>query len=411
MLDDLQVYLVGGAVRDHLLGIDASDRDFVVVGANSEQMLALGFSQVGKDFPVFLHPITHEEYALARRERKSGRGHGGFCFDSDGVSLADDLLRRDLTINAMAMDKNGNIIDPYGGQNDLKNKTLRHVSCAFSEDPLRVFRVARFAARFDFKIAPTTQIIMQNMADTLKELPCERVWQETQKALAEPYAWRYFEVLNDARALDFWFGELLALDGVSQPAVHHPEGCALTHTLLALKIACQMGASSHVKFAVLCHDLGKALTPKDEWPRHIAHERRGLAPTHALCKRLKVPLDYQKLALKTCEYHTHCHLLPNLRPATIDKLFSALDAMRNPQLVQDFATACLCDARGRGGFENTPYPNADLLMALSDVYRQKVEIPPNLTGQKIREHISKIKRARIKAFLNKAIIGLNQQKI
>ncbi|KAF7276680.1 hypothetical protein GWI33_009926, partial [Rhynchophorus ferrugineus] len=300
----MQIYLVGGAVRDHLLQYPTTEQDYVVVGATPEQLIQRGFQPVGKDFPVFLHPETKDEYALARTERKNGHGYQGFdFFTSPEITLEQDLYRRDLTINAMAMNDDGQIFDPYGGQHDLNNRILRHVSPAFIEDPLRVLRVARFAARYHgygFKIANATLQLMQEISQSgeLQHLSAERIWKETVRALAEQHAEVYFQVLKDCGALKALFPEINALFGVPQRAEYHPEIDCGIHTLMSLQQACQQNFKVIVRFAVLCHDLGKALTPSDILPRHIEHERRGIAPVKALCQRLKVPNEFQQLALK-----------------------------------------------------------------------------------------------------------------
>lgn len=367
-----QVYLVGGAVRDALLGLATKDRDFVVVGATPTLMLELGFSQVGKDFPVFLHPTTKEEYALARTERKSGMGYHGFELRYDAsVSLEEDLQRRDLTINALAADATGKLIDPYGGLHDLQAKQLHHVSAAFSEDPLRVLRVARFAARFSglgFTVASDTLALMRHISQSgeLTTLAAERVWAETERALSEADAQVYFEVLRACGALSVLFPEVDALFGVPQRADYHPEVDTGIHTLLSLKQSCLANASTKVRFSVLVHDLGKALTPQDILPRHIGHEARGVSPVQQLCARLKVPKAYEKLAVAVCRHHLKCHKVFELNAKTTVKLLGELDGFRNPDLVADFTLACRCDARGRTGFEDNPYIQAKYLKTCLD---------------------------------------------
>lgn len=363
----MQIYLVGGAVRDQLLNLPSKDRDWVVVGATPEQMLAQGFEQVGADFPVFLHPKTHEEYALARTERKSGQGYQGFeCQFDDRVTLEEDLLRRDLTINAMAQADSGEIIDPYGGQQDLTNKLLRHVSPAFSEDPLRVLRVARFAARFaplGFSVAPETMALMQQMVEAgeLEHLVAERVWQETRRALMENSPATYFEVLRECGALKVWFKEIDALFGVPQRPEYHPEiDCGL-HTLLSLTAAHNAQRSLTVRWATLTHDLGKALTPTDILPQHIGHEARTAVPLAALQTRLKVPNDCAELAALSAEFHTHSHRAFELKPSTIIKLLNRFDVWRKPDRFEEFLQVCEADAKGRTGFEQSAYPQADYL--------------------------------------------------
>lgn len=373
----MQTYLVGGAVRDRLLGRTAHDRDWVVVGATPAAMLALGYEQVGADFPVFLHPKTHEEYALARTERKQGHGYQGFvvAFDAS-VTLEQDLLRRDLTINAMAMSDNGTLVDPYGGRTDLEQRVLRHVSPAFSEDPLRVLRVARFAARFaplGFTIADETLTLMTNMSQQgdLDHLVAERVWQETQRALGEDHADVYFDVLHRCGALAVWFPELQALFGVPQPEQHHPEiDCGL-HALLSLRAACLVSNDVSVRWAALVHDLGKGLTPKDHWPRHIGHEKRGLKPLKQLAQRLKVPKEAQQLALLASEFHTHVHRAFELRGETLLNLLNQLDVWRKPERLESFLQVCGADSHGRTGLEQAPYPQADYVR---QAYQQALTI-------------------------------------
>ena len=389
----MQVYLVGGAVRDSLLGHPYQEKDYVVVGATPEHMLAQGFQPVGKDFPVFLHPETKEEYALARTERKSGKGYHGFQFFTDTtVSLEEDLIRRDLTINAIAMDQDGNIYDPYGGQTDLENKTLRHVSDAFAEDPLRVLRVARFAARYSsygFHIATETLQLMQTMAKSgeLDALTPERVWKETSRALLEDHADIYFQTLRDCGALKHLFPEIDALFGVPQRPEYHPEVDCGIHTLMALQQACKSNYSLDVRFAVLVHDLGKALTPVNELPRHIMHEERGIKPVTELCERLKVPTQTRQLALSVCKEHLKCHQIMSLKPGTIWRLLQRLDVLRRPERVQAFVQACECDARGRLGLEDRPYPQAQYMLDAMQVVRSiKVQdLPDNIKGAEIGE--------------------------
>ncbi|WP_396587695.1 multifunctional CCA addition/repair protein [Bermanella sp. R86510] len=363
----MKTYLVGGAVRDQLLGIAIKDRDWVVVGATPEIMLDKGYKQVGADFPVFLHPTSQEEYALARTERKSGSGYQGFTVDfTQDVTLEDDLVRRDLTINAMAQDENGTIIDPFNGQQDLENKTLRHVSPAFAEDPLRVLRVARFAARFHhlgFSVANETLQLMTQLSHSgeLDNLTPERIWVETQRALSEKSPWIYFKVLRDCQALKACFKEVDDLFGVPQTPIHHPEIDTGIHTLMVLEQASALSNDTEVRFAALVHDLGKAKTPKDNWPKHHAHENLGLKPIKQLCERLKVPNKHRELGLKVCEFHTHVHRAFELKATTIFKLFKQTDALRKPERFMQILLACKADARGRPGFESIPYRQLDYL--------------------------------------------------
>lgn len=404
----MQVYLVGGAVRDQLLGYPVSERDYVVVGASPAQLLAQGFSPVGKDFPVFLHPKTKEEYALARTERKTGLGYHGFAFYSHpDVTLEQDLIRRDLTINAMAMDENGKLFDPYGGQQDLADKVLRHVSDAFEEDPLRVLRVARFAARyanFGFQVAPETLLLMQCIAQSgeLQLLSAERVWKETSRALMEANAEVYFQVLRDCGALSVLFPEIDALFGVPQRPEYHPEIDCGIHTLMSLQQACNAAYSLDVRFAVLVHDLGKALTPQQEWPRHVMHEQRGIAPVTALCDRLKVPTQTKQLALVVCKEHLKCHQAFQLKAGTLWRLLQRLDVMRRPERVLAFVQACECDAKGRLGLEHKAYPQAEYLLAamhcVSSV--QVTDIVKQYQGAEIGEKLVELRISALQAFKN-----------
>ena len=364
----MKTYLVGGAVRDALLGLPPGERDWVVVGATPRAMLEAGYKQVGKDFPVFLHPQTKEEYALARLERKTAPGHRGFVFDSTGsVSLEDDLKRRDLSINAMAQDEDGNLIDPWGGRQDLEARLLRHVSAAFAEDPLRVLRVARFAAclaPLGFTVAPETMALMGRMSeedDELATLPGERVWREMHLALQSPRPELFIQVLRDCGALGTLLPEVDALFGVPQPPQHHPEVDTGLHILLCLQQAAAMGADPVVRYGVLMHDLGKALTDPAAWPRHHGHERLGLKALKAVHGRIAVPKEYAQLAELVCEHHTTCHRALQLRPDTMLRLFDNLDAFRRPQRLSRFLLACEADARGRTGLETRPYPQAEHL--------------------------------------------------
>lgn len=363
----MKIYLVGGAVRDALLGIGKADRDYVVVGATVQEMLAQGYQQVGRDFPVFLHPQTREEHALARTERKTGPGHTGFDFVADPtVTLEEDLARRDLTINAMARAADGSLIDPFNGRSDLEQRILRHVSPAFSEDPLRVLRVARFAARFahlGFTIADSTMALMTQMSASgeLDHLVAERVWTELEKAMRERSPAVFVQVLRDCGALRVILPEVDALFGIPQPAQHHPEVDSGVHTLMCVEQAAAISDDPVVRFATLVHDVGKALTPKDNWPHHYGHEHLGVKTIMALCQRLRVPKKYTTIARLACEYHTHCHRVAELRPVTILRLLESLDAFRRPEQMELFLLVCEADARGRTGFEQRPYPQADIL--------------------------------------------------
>ncbi len=358
----MDVYEVGGAVRDALLELPVTERDWVVVGGSPEELLRLGYRQVGKDFPVFLHPETGEEYALARTERSVEPGYHGFSFDiSADVSLEEDLGRRDLTINAIARDLDGRLIDPFGGQADIEARVLRHTSEAFSEDPLRILRVARFAARFEalsFTIAPQTLALMGSMvaakeADTLRP---ERVWQETEKALAEDRPDVYFETLRECGALAIVFPEIDALFGVPQPPRWHPEIDTGVHTLMCLRMAAMLSTDMAVRFASLTHDLGKAATPESVLPSHTGHEERSVEILEAFCARLPVPKRYKELACAVARYHGVIHRADELRPGTILKVIEGTDGIRRPERFEAFLLACEADARGRKGLEGCDYP-------------------------------------------------------
>jgi len=361
----MEFYLVGGVVRDHLLGVPVRDRDWVVVGGSAEALLARGFRPVGADFPVFLHPETGEEYALARTERKAGKGYKGFVTDAANVTLEADLARRDFTINAMAMTADGTLIDPYGGQRDLAAGVLRHVTAAFAEDPLRVLRGARFAARFAFAIAPETLDLMRSVCASgeLETLAPERVWQELRRALGEPHPERFLRVLRACGALAALFPELDALFGVPQPARYHPEVDTGEHVLLALAESARAGAPETVRFAVLVHDLGKGTTPREEWPNHRGHELRGVALIEGLCGRLRVPRVHRELACLTARLHTTVHRALELRARSLVRLLEQADAWRRRARFEELLQACTIDARGRLGLAERPYPQADRLRA------------------------------------------------
>ena len=371
----MDIYLVGGAVRDELLEYPVAERDWVVVGGCPQDLLDLGYQQVGKDFPVFLHPQSKDEYALARTERKQGHGYTGFAVHCDpAVTLEEDLQRRDLTVNAMARTDDGQVIDPYGGQQDLAAKVLRHVSDAFVEDPLRVLRTARFAARYahlGFSVASDTMTLMADIVSQgeLAHLPAERIWVEFERALRERNPEVFIQVLRDCGALAMLLPELEALFGVPQTAEHHPEIDSGLHTLMALQQAVKLSPATDVRFAVMIHDLGKGTTPEAEWPRHIAHEHSGLQLVDKACKRLKAPNQFRDLARKVCQYHTHCHRALELRGKTILKLFNATDALRRPERFEAFLLACEADARGRLGFEERDYPQADYLRTALTITR------------------------------------------
>jgi tRNA nucleotidyltransferase (CCA-adding enzyme) len=363
----MAVYLVGGAVRDRLLGLPVRERDWVVVGADPVELVNAGYQSVGREFPVFLHPETHEEYALARRERKVAPGYRGFTTQfSPDVTLEEDLKRRDLTINAMAQAESGELIDPYGGQADLEARQLRHVSEAFVEDPVRVLRVARFAARFapfGFRVASQTLALMRRMTEAgeVSTLVPERVWQETERALGEADPQVFFETLRGCGALAVIFPEIDALFGVPQPPRWHPEIDTGVHVMMALQQAGSAAASVAVRFAVLTHDLGKALTPRAEWPSHHGHEQLGLEPLEDLSNRLKVPNAYRELAHLATLQHTLVHRALELKPATVLTLLENCDAFRRAERFGELLQACEADARGRAGRENHPYPQADYL--------------------------------------------------
>jgi len=359
--DAFETWQVGGCVRDRLLGLPIKDHDWVVVGASPEALIDAGFRPVGKDFPVFLHPQTHEEYALARTERKTSPGYTGFQFHAaPDVTLEQDLARRDLTINAMAESDSGEIIDPFGGQNDLQARLLRHVSPAFAEDPVRILRVARFAARFaglGFRIADETMQLMRKMVDNgeVAALVAERVWQEMQRALTEQQPAVFIQVLRDCGALAVLLPEIDRLFGVPQPEKYHPEVDTGVHTLLVLEQAARLSAEPKVRFAALVHDLGKGTTPADQLPRHIGHEARGVPLVREVCRRLKIPKDYRELAILVTRYHLHYHRVAELRPATLLETLEALDAFRRPERFEQFLLACEADSRGRTGFENAEF--------------------------------------------------------
>jgi len=368
----MQVYLVGGAVRDALLGLPVKERDWVVVGGSREELLRLHYREVGRDFPVFLHPESHEEYALARLERKVSPGYRGFTVEfGPEVTLEEDLARRDLTINAIAQAADGTLIDPHGGQRDLHSRTLRHVTQAFCEDPVRILRVARFAARFaalGFTVAPETLALMQGMVERHEAdaLVAERVWQETERALREPKASTFFEVLRACGALKVIYPELDALFGVPQPAEWHPEIDTGVHTLMVLDQAAALSAEPRVRFAALVHDLGKGTTPRSAWPGHRGHEERGVALIEALAARLKVPADYRELAVIVARYHGNVHRAFELRPRTLLEFMERADAFRRAERFAQALLACEADARGRTGLETRPYPQRDYVLAARD---------------------------------------------
>jgi tRNA nucleotidyltransferase (CCA-adding enzyme) len=394
----MQIFLVGGAVRDSLLKRPVTERDWVVVGASIDEMLTQGFQQVGKDFPVFLHPESKEEYALARTERKSGKGYTGFLVNTDSsITLEEDLSRRDLTINAIAQDEKGNLIDPFNGQADITNKLLRHVSLAFAEDPLRVLRVARFAARYahlGFSVADETLALMREMvnAGEVNYLTPERVWKETQRALTEKNPEVYFSVLRDCGALKVLFSEIDALFGVPQTAAYHPEIDTGVHCLMSLQQAVKLSDDPLIRFATLIHDLGKATTPADILPKHIGHEERSLPLIETLCQRIKCPNDYKELSLAVAAWHTHCHRALELKASSLLKLLLRLDAFRRPERFEQFLISCESDARGRTGFEDRDYPQANFLRKAYKIcieVKAKEFVEQGISGIKINEAMHK----------------------
>lgn len=424
----IESYLVGGAVRDKLLNRQVKDHDFLVVGSTVEEMLSLGFQQVGKDFPVFIHPETKDEYALARTEKKQGHGYTGFtCNFTPDVTLEQDLKRRDLTVNAMAMDANGKIIDPYFGQKDLNNRILRHVSDAFIEDPLRVLRVARFSARYHkygFTIADETLLLMSTISESeeLNSLTPERVWQEMQLSLADggheagnPEV--FFQVLHQCGALNKLWPELDVLWGIPNPAQWHPEICSGLHTMMVLEQAVTLTQNftadkkdnaTAIRFAALCHDLGKGITPDHLWPSHKGHEKSGLPLVEKICVQLKVPNHYKQLAFKVCEYHLHCHKAFELKASTILAMFNKLDVWRKPEEFEYFLLACQADFLGRLGFEGRPYPQAIYLQEAADSARKvtaKKFVEQGLKGIEIKEAIAIARLNAIKVIKEKASLA------
>lgn len=392
----MKIFLVGGAVRDELLGINSVERDWVVIGSNEQEMLSLGFNKVGKDFPVFIHPKSKEEYALARTERKTAKGYYGFkCNFSPDITLEEDLMRRDLTINAIAKDLDGNIIDPFNGEQDLRNRVLRHVSAAFIEDPIRVLRVARFAAKlakFGFKVAKETMHLMRSIVENqeLDYVTSERVWKEIEKALVTDAPQEFFLVLRECNALAIIFPDLNKLWGIPQPIKWHPEVDTGIHVMLALKQGSALTKDPKIRFAVLCHDLGKGLTASEMLPSHHGHEQLGVALINNWCKKYKVPNNYKNLAVKVAAWHTHSHMALQLKPKTILKLFLALDAFRQPQNLQDFLIACTADSCGRLGKERDQYVQAKFLTKIFEETRKitsKHFVGLNVSGIKLGEMI------------------------
>lgn len=404
----MKIYLVGGCVRDQLLGLKTKDRDWVVVGSTPKEMLELGYRQVGKDFPVFLHPKTNEEYALARTERKTSAGYSGFSFHTAAdVTLEEDLIRRDLTINAIALSNKDELIDPFNGMNDIEAKILRHVSPAFVEDPVRILRVARFAARFaelGFQIAEETQQLMAEMVNNgeVDSLVPERVWQETMRALKEKTPARYFEVLRDCGALAKLFPEIDQLWGVPQTEKYHPEIDTGIHTMMVLTQAAKLSNDPKVRFAALVHDLGKGITPKHEWPKHIAHESRGVPLVEALCDRYRIPNDYRELAIIVTKYHLHYHRAAELRDNTFLETLESLDAFRRPERFELFLLACEADSRGRTGYEEQDFEQPNIyrnVFNAAQAINAKELVAKGLQGKEIKDELKKqrilaIKQAR-----------------
>jgi tRNA nucleotidyltransferase (CCA-adding enzyme) len=394
----MEVYLVGGAVRDELLGLPVKERDWVVVGGTREDLERQKFREVGRDFPVFLHPQSHEEYALARRERKTAPGYRGFSVEfGPEVTLEEDLGRRDLTINAMARQADGTLVDPHGGKRDLDARLLRHVSDAFVEDPVRILRLARFAARFaplGFRVAPDTMALLKRMvlANEADALVAERVWIESEKALREPDPGAFFNVLRECGALQRIYPEIDALFGIPQPARWHPEIDTGVHTLMALHQASILSGDSKVRFAALVHDLGKAKTPPSEWPRHHGHEEASVSLIEALAARLRVPAEYRELAVVVARYHGIVHRAFELKPKTVVEFMERSDAFRRPERFARALLACEADSRGRAGLEDTPYPQRDYLLAARDAaasIKPKQEELAGRSGAAIAELISR----------------------
>ncbi|MEQ1663392.1 MAG: multifunctional CCA addition/repair protein [Thiobacillus sp.] len=403
----MHTYVVGGAVRDRLLGLPVVDRDYVVVGATPEQMVALGYQPVGKDFPVFLHPETHAEYALARTERKSGVGYKGFTVHaSPDVTLEEDLSRRDLTINAIAEDETGALIDPYHGQRDLAAKVFRHVSPAFAEDPVRILRIARFAARFtDFTVAPETLALMRGMVEAgeVNALVAERVWQEIARGLMEARPSRMFAVLRGCGALARLFPEIDCLFGVPQPPAHHPEVDTGVHVMLVVDWAAAQGFSLPVRFAALTHDLGKGATPPALWPRHHGHEAKSVALVRALSERVRVPTDCRDLAVAVARDHGNVHRATELRPATLIELFERVDAFRRPERFVEFLQACECDFRGRPGYEDKAFAAPTYLSEALAVARavDAGEVARRADPARIREAVLEARVQALSAWKNR----------
>lgn len=403
----MKTYLVGGAVRDALLGREPGDCDYVVVGATPDKMLALGYLPVGKDFPVFLHPQTKEEYALARSERKTAAGYHGFVFHTDAdVTLEQDLIRRDFTVNAIAQDENGNLFDPFNGRQDIENKILRHVSPAFAEDPVRILRAARFMARFaelGFSIAPETIELMKQMVGKgeVDALVSERVWQELKRALEETRPSSFIQTLRDCGALKILFPEIDALFGVPQRIEFHPEVDAGLHTQMVCDMAAQLApGDALIGFAALTHDLGKALSPKEDLPRHIGYEKSGLKPLAVLCQRFKIPSDYRDLAEIVCREHLNIHRLDEMKASTVHDLIARCDGFRKPERIEQLGLVCEADKRGRLGLQEAAYPSRALLNKLHSAAISVTFKDIDSTGLQGPQISEAMRRARIKAIAN-----------
>ncbi|MGH1471003.1 MAG: multifunctional CCA addition/repair protein [Cellvibrionaceae bacterium] len=415
----MDTYLVGGAVRDEMLGHPFHERDWVVVGSSPKEMTENGFKSVGKDFPVFLHPETQEEYALARTERKTSGGYTGFSFHAaPDVTLEEDLIRRDLTINAIAKDADGNIIDPYHGQTDIENRILRHVSNSFCEDPVRILRTARFAARYHhlgFSIAGETHALMKTMVDNgeVDYLVPERVWKEMSRALAEKNPDVFFEVLKVCGALARLMPEINNLFGIPQRPEHHPEIDCGIHSLMVLQQATLLSQKSEVRFASLVHDLGKATTPADVLPQHIGHEHRSIDLVKQLCERLAVPNEFRNLGLMAAQYHTHCHRAKELTPKKILETLNALDAFRRPDRFADFLLCCEADAKGRTGFEDRDYPQAEYFQNALDICEKITAAQVDRSkhqGKAIGEEIHRLRISALKAYKQENLLTQTKKK-
>ncbi len=399
----MKAFLVGGAVRDYLLDWPVKEKDWVVVGETPESMLAKGFKPVGKDFPVFLHPLTHDEYALARTERKTAPGYKGFVVHAaPEVTLEEDLIRRDLTINAMAMCDDGTIIDPYNGRRDLEQRIFRHISPAFGEDPVRILRVARFAARYahlGFTLAEETRDLMEQMVGNgeTEHLVAERVWAELYRALLEQSPSAFFNILKDCRALESIFPEIARLFGIPQPPTYHPEIDTGIHVMMVLDQAAKLSNKAEVRLAALLHDLGKGLTPPEQWPSHHGHEKNGLPVLEAFCERLRVPKHFKSLCQQVMRYHGHCHRARELRANTLTDVLNALNAFKPKHSLAEFLLACEADMRGRKGFECKPYPQADYMAGAALAARSVDTAEIAQSGLKGSQIGAEIRRRRIAA--------------